>query len=105
MAIPKKGSRCIVVDAVRYLWLVERPDQKLMGFAVHQEDAGRTTLLMSVDEEREDYWNTIVTPAIVARGIRQALKNGWRPSEMGSAFKMVLSVVEPATSPSAVGES
>ena len=104
MAIPKKGTRRIVVDATAYRWRVRSRPTYCQGnawgnlsFAVELEDAGQTTLVVEVDASRPDNWvgapSAVITPAIVERAIRNALQRGWRPHERGSPHPLSLSVV------------
>lgn len=103
MAIPKTGSRRIVVDAVAYRWTVRsRPSyvqglaQSPLSFAVELEHAGKTTLVVTADVFRPDNWvlsrSGIVTPAVVERGIRSALQQGWQPAKQGSPHTLSLSI-------------
>jgi hypothetical protein len=105
MAIAKKGSRRIVVEAIPYRWTVRpRPTyaQALacghLSFAVEMEKTGRTTLVVTVGASRPDNWvasqSSVVTPSLVERAIRQALSQGWRPSERGSPHALVLSAAQ-----------
>lgn len=102
MAIAKKRSRRIVVEAVPYRWSVRsRPTytqalaQASLSFAVELESFGRTTLVVTIDAPRPDNWlvsqGSVVTPAIVGHAIRQALRQGWRPEEEGSSYALALS--------------
>lgn len=99
MAIARKGSRRIVVDSIPYRWAVRsRPtyDQALaqtgMTFAVSLEKGGLTTLLVTLNTVRPDNWMNeafrSITPGLVERTIRQALSNGWSPTDRGSAFEL-----------------
>jgi N-acetylmuramic acid 6-phosphate (MurNAc-6-P) etherase len=108
MAIPKKGSRRIVVDARAYGWLIwSRPAyaqalaESTLSFAVDCEEGGRSTLLVSTNMARPDNWLGVqaagVTPWGVARAVRQALKQGWNPLQCAGAFELAIRL--PAAAP------
>jgi hypothetical protein len=99
MAIAKKGSRRIVVDSIVYRWTVRpRPTytqalaQANLSFAAEIETGGSSTLLVTVNAARPDNWvgtvSCLVTPAVVERAIRQALRKGWNPADCGSAHEL-----------------
>jgi hypothetical protein len=101
MAIAKKGSRRIVVDSTSYRWTVRpRPTytqalaQANLSFAAEIETGGRSTLLVTVDAARPDNWigaaSCVVTPVVVERAIRQALRQGWNPAYCGGAYELAL---------------
>lgn len=103
MAFAKTGSRRIVVGAVAYRWVVRsRPSyaqalaESPLSFAVELEESGKTTLVVTTDVFRPDNWlgsrNGIVTPAVVERAIREALRQGWQPAEQGSPLTLSLSI-------------
>ncbi|MFF7454596.1 hypothetical protein [Kitasatospora sp. NPDC008115] len=101
MALPRKGSRRIVVDGVEYRWRVSRPhlccdyEGATLGYAA--EDALRpgTTLVVEtgrravLDPERVP--EEVILPGEVAAGIRAARSAGWTPGSDGSPFKLHLS--------------
>lgn len=103
MAIQKTGSRRIVVDTVAYRWTVRpRPSyaqglaQNPLSFVVELEHAGKTTLVVTTDVFRPDNWvlsrSGIVTPAVVERGIRKALQQGWQPAAQGSPHTLSIAI-------------
>ena len=105
MAIPSKGSRRILVEGASYRWSVRaRPTytqaiaQGPLSFAVELEDSGRTTLVVTVNALRPDSWlgstSAVITPAVVERAIRQALSQGWHPTQKGSPHALALSPTE-----------
>jgi hypothetical protein len=87
--MPKRGSRPIEVDGVRYRWaLSHRIDpgchanlrsghQYLMVLIEHEDAPGRLAKAAVRLAERD----IIVGPAIVAELIRHAVENWWRPLE------------------------
>lgn len=102
MAIPKKGSRAIVVEGESYRWTVRRRpsyiqaiSQGPLSFAVELETSGQTTLVVTVNVSRPDNWvgspSKAITPATVEGAIRKALQQGWQPSENGSPYALQLS--------------
>ena len=103
MAMPKKGSRSIVVDAVAYRWGIR-------GRETRAHTQGETNLIIAVEpitEGKGVYCPLIVdtstprpvleagdvpvfvTPAVVEAYIRLALKSGWKPTETGKPFMLV----------------
>jgi hypothetical protein len=101
MAMPKKGSRPIEVEGVKYRWLVRSNPTYSQGsawsnltFAVELESSGQQTLLVTAKAARPDNWlsakSIIITPAIVESAIREALLQGWHPTEKGSAYELQL---------------
>ncbi len=99
MTIPKRGSRRIVVDDLPYRWRLRRrptPDQR----------SGRTPLLIAVSAEEGEGPTMVahlqrrhprneqaqrsqaVTPAEVARLIREARRLGWAPLRPGKQFHL-----------------
>ncbi|WP_030983968.1 hypothetical protein [Streptomyces sp. NRRL S-1813] len=97
MAIPKKGARPITVDGVAYRWSVRRKPTYSQGVChaplsvavVHGHEPGSVAVLR-MPHAHPDNWMgapaTAVRPAGVARGIRSALRQGWKPGEPGPPF-------------------
>lgn len=94
MALPRKGSRTLVVSGVRYRWMSDLPDDMLreedrvVGFVVQRDDGAGARLRARVR------WPTIVRayramgkcvskrfdrapPFVVAEAIRIATERGW----------------------------
>jgi ABC-type uncharacterized transport system ATPase subunit len=108
MALASKGSRSLTVDGIAYRWSVRRRPtycQEMgwsnLSFAVEAASAGLCTLHVTTQATRADSVadlsstadmtaSMIVTPALVAHGIRQALEQGWQPQQRGSAFELRL---------------
>ncbi|MEU7169147.1 hypothetical protein AB0A70_31595 [Streptomyces morookaense] len=97
MALPRKGSRRIVVDGVTYRWTVRgRPtyDQGLcwspLTFAVEHADSPGTTLVVRTGRPHPGNWmgqpTEPVLPSAVADAIRTARRKGWTPEAPGSPF-------------------
>lgn len=110
MAMPKKGSRSLVVDRRKYRWSVSRTDDDT-GW----NDYGMQTTLTVAVEDYENpesllvieypcgfrYGSASVRPRLVETGqemkvtphrvaalIREALKQGWVPQAQTSKFKI-----------------
>ena len=103
MALPRKGSRKIVVDGVAYRWYIRsKPTySQSMGWsdltvAAQQADASQTTTLViempftRPDDVLRDASEPVrfVSPADVARCIKEAIKEGWIPDRAGSPFQI-----------------
>jgi hypothetical protein len=100
VALPKKGSRRIVVDGVEYRWRMRRKhwccDFELGTLGYLVEDAARpgTTLVVETGRpavlEPSRVPEEVVLPGEVAAGIRAARAKGWTPSADGSPFELCL---------------
>ncbi|MES2464485.1 MAG: hypothetical protein V4671_28320 [Armatimonadota bacterium] len=99
MAIPKRGTRKIVVDGQAYRWYIRRKQKYWQtfgefgtGLAVEAEGGHGSLLIVSVprffprlDWSPDDPLIPVV-PGDVARHIRLALKQGWEPNATGGTF-------------------
>lgn len=93
MAMPKKGSRKIVVDNVTYRW-------KFGGAWILIEavrDSGPTRILdVDTSVRDRDYWltgeeqKTIILPGAVEQYIRIGLDKGWNPHQAGPPLSIVV---------------
>lgn len=103
MAIPLKGSRRIVIDAVAYRWSVRKRttysqalEHGALTFAVEREESGLTVLVVTLNCPRPRTWfstsDRAVTPALVERAVREALAQGWSVQTPGSAHLMSMDV-------------
>ena len=101
MALPRKGSRKIVVDSVAYRWFIRRKPThsqyevwSRLAVAVQQADTPQTTILViempfaRPDAPFASEPVRFVSPADVARCIKEAIKNGWIPDRAGSPFQL-----------------
>ncbi len=99
MALVRKGSRRIVVDGTAYRWRLRgRPtyDQGLVWspctFAVEHADTPGMTLVVTTDQPHPSNWigrgAVPVLPSDVAVAVRLALREGWTPTALGSAFHL-----------------
>ncbi|KZN48145.1 hypothetical protein [Pseudoalteromonas luteoviolacea] len=100
MAIPKKGSRKIVVDSVEYRWTIRnKPTYSQGAFgnnmtaAAELAEQSGAVLSITFPWVRCDNWignpELPVTPKDIEYCIRAALQNGWQPEKKGSAFNFV----------------
>lgn len=108
MAIPKKGSRTVTVDGVRFRWRIRRQPTYCEGaFACHfsivverSEPPSRCVLLLKAAFPRPDNWlghaAGTITPRMITASIKHALSNGWKPEQAGSAFTHPLHTKEAA---------
>lgn len=102
MAIPKKGSRLIVVDGVQYRWRVRgRPtypqSMNWRPLVLGIEHAEKSSCQVMVIELPQDHPSgyipktdkvTPVLPSDVEKYIRMGLQAGWRPDQPGKQFLM-----------------
>ena len=98
MAIPKKGSRKIIVDGIEYRWRVRwKPtysqstcNSNLMA-AVELYENPQNILSIEFPWIRYDAWIGVaeqpVTPSIIETCIKNALNQGWNPAEKSKTFK------------------
>ncbi|HEX2094641.1 MAG TPA: hypothetical protein VHG28_19710 [Longimicrobiaceae bacterium] len=105
--LPRKGSRRIVVDGQPYRWLVRRSPTYAqanawtgLSFAVQHADTPGAVLQVRVPAARPDNSmgakGGVITPSDVARAVRLALAEGWRPEAPGGPYQLTLhSPVEP----------
>ena len=114
MAIPKKGSRTIVVAGVKYRWLIRRKathgqSDYGVGFihvAVELFDAPGSTALFWTDRPHPKDIFTVKVQAVtsldVSSWIVKALELNWQPGAKGSPlyFKIIGERMEATTIPS-----
>lgn len=103
MAMPKKGSRSIVVDEVPYRWRLRGEREYNMTVAIEPiTDGAMSSLVVDtsvmapadspLDDKAGNWFGSYivsVTPAVVEAYIRLAMKQGWKPTEKGNAFVLV----------------
>lgn len=105
MAMPKKGSRNIVVDGAACRW-------RIRGRPSYSQEMGWSNLSVAIEPATEDGTDVTrlvvdtsaprpdadavgtdeivsVTPAVVEAYIRLALKQGWNPVAKGKPFVLV----------------
>ncbi|MFJ1756415.1 hypothetical protein [Kitasatospora sp. NPDC088134] len=103
MALPKKGSRRIVVDGAGYRWRVSSRhwccsyEATTLGYAVEDAAAPGATLVVEtgrplVHEPSPEAAEPIL-PGEVAAGIRAARARGWTPTAQGPSFRLRLPAV------------
>jgi len=98
MAVPKRGSRRIIINGITYRWYIRSKPSYGQGSAWSNLTAGVSlesgggTLLIDFTEPRPDAWldpsTHMVTPAQVSAAIRKALVQGWQPDSGGGTFVM-----------------
>jgi hypothetical protein len=97
VAIPKKGSRKIVVDNVEYRWYIRRntkAEDTLVVAVQRFTELPTSILLVKSQMHRPDsnyFWfryepKPSLTPNHVATHIRAALAAGWNPLQSGAPF-------------------
>ena len=97
MALPKKGSRNIVIEGVGYRWRVRKKpsysqgiEEKGLLLAVEDATHAGSTLVVELPQTHPSSWITVeavpVTPSDVERLVRLALRLGWRPTQPGTTF-------------------
>jgi hypothetical protein len=97
MAVPKKGSRIITVEGVKYRWRVRHKPTYCQGNAWHGitvsvelDKEPRTVLVVELPYVRPDNWirepAIPVLPSVVEHWIRVALQKGWQPNVAGETF-------------------
>lgn len=100
MAIPKKGSRRIIVDGIEYRWTIRsKPTYSQGAFgdnltaAVELLSNPGVVLSVTFPWIRCDSWignpEKPVTPKDIALCIRAALESGWQPDGQGPVFTYV----------------
>lgn len=96
MALPKRGSRVIVVEASTYRWMAAGNDgwidlyvelDGVKGQQLQVKFDYHHTLLQMKDGVRLKQ-QFEVTPAIVRQAIMQGKKNGWKPNEKGKPLNL-----------------
>ena len=99
MALPRKGSRKIVVDGLAYRWYIrprpthsdwERIESPRLTVAIERDDTPhKTRLILLIPVARPDSGEKpagVVLPADMAFYIREALQNGWLADQAGSPW-------------------
>ena len=95
MTLPKKKSRSIEIDSVRYRWLISKHHDNLHLSVEAEENHGR--LLQAFFEPHDAYkkrnyeWKKVsqgvsITPKLVRQIVKQALANGWQLIEKAIAL-------------------
>ena len=103
MAIPKKGSRTIVVGGVEYRWYIRRKPTYVQAmaewigrcggvrFAVECADSPGQVLVVELAQSHPGTYaetKVAVVPSQVADAITRALEQGWKPTEPGGPFRL-----------------
>ena len=99
MAIPKKGSRKIVVDGVEYRWRVRwKPSysqaigETNLTAAIELYENPQSILSITFPWVRYDAWigaaEHPITPKLIENCVLNALVQGWKPDQKDKAFKI-----------------
>ncbi|WKX20467.1 MULTISPECIES: hypothetical protein [unclassified Streptomyces] len=99
MALVRKGSRRIVVDGAAYRWRLRGRPTYFQGmawspctYAVEHADTPGVVLVVTTNQPHMSNWlgreAEPVLPSGVAAAIRLALREGWTPTTLGSAFHL-----------------
>lgn len=99
MSIPKKGSRKITVDNVLYRWTIRHKPTYTQAIGQHNvfaavelyENPGSVLSIKFLWVSYDPYFGVAkesVTPKCIKQCIEQAIKDGWRANENGTAFKI-----------------
>ena len=88
MALPKKGSRRVVVGGVTYRWRESHGHQAFELRVEHFEAAGQLLFVpfayLHLDRARpDDVYRPIMTHRVLAAVVEQGLALGWRPEIQG----------------------
>jgi hypothetical protein len=89
MALRGKAAHSIDVDGARYKWVASDSQAPYCLDVWVQCASGEGQKLHARVPygEPEGFQSSSVTPAIVARLVREALSLGWRPEERGPDFR------------------
>ena len=101
MAIPKRGSRNIVVNGEPYRWYMRRRPtfrqglcEEPMSFAIEHADANGSVLRVTLPQHHPGNWKRAaivpIVPANVEEYIQMALARGWKPTQPGKPFTLDL---------------
>nr|WP_079053310.1 hypothetical protein [Streptomyces phaeochromogenes] len=99
MALVRKGSRRVVVDATAYRWRLRGRPTYFQGlawspctFAVEHADTTGMTLVVTTNHPHPSNWIgrevEPVLPSGVAATVRLALREGWTPTAPSSEFRL-----------------
>ena len=100
MAIPKKGSRKIVVNDTAYRWLIRRKatysqieyGNGKLHLAVELYDNPKSTLVIVTDRNHPQTFSSEdiipITPVDIEAWIKEALHLKWLPSQKGAQFRV-----------------
>lgn len=105
MAIPKRGSRNIVVNGESYRWYMRRKPtyrqglcEEVMSFAIEHAEVKGSVLIAELPQYHPGNWRGAeivpLVPANVARCIQTALARGWQPKQPGKTFVLDMTADE-----------
>lgn len=90
MAMPRKGSRLIMVDGISYRWILSNHHALCVAdrdIIVELAENPGTTLVAkptAIDCCFGDDYDYEITPALIEAGIRKAIQHGWCPADSGT---------------------
>jgi len=100
MALPKKKSRTILIDSIKYRWLVG-PNDRYNVFIAQKEEGNGRVIEVYFATDINSYWVEfpnvenldlkIIKPKESETIIRQALQLGWNPEQKGNPLVFDLS--------------
>jgi len=109
MTLPKRKSRSILVDAVRYRYVVSQSKSASQGdFLLNltvQIASGRGCILKVQGTMARDWWldfpaiefadeYVVMKPGHIAAAIRRARTAGWEPSAPGTPFLLAATAAD-----------
>lgn len=87
MSLPKKGSRLIEVNGVKYRWRTSGNDYGINCFVEHSETPGQLLRRIFPYVKRANGEQVAITSADVAALIDYGLSEGWTPQKNGPMFE------------------
>lgn len=90
MALPKKGSRKIIVDGHSYIWIITKNDT-VTTLTIASAEINGQTMIACFDRfikssEGKEYF--VITPYIVRQSILYGLENNWKPHVSGGQIHL-----------------
>jgi hypothetical protein len=82
MTLGRTGSRVIVVAGERFRWVVTGRREPAPGFVVELADTPASRLIATATPY------AVVTPGLVAQGIRLGREAGWDPYRTGADLQL-----------------
>lgn len=98
--IPKKRSRPIVVDGIKYRWMIKGSNKYIgrapasVSISIQEEmdKPGQTLSCHAISHEADEaeeecgYCSTSILPSDISLIIKAGLKRGWTPGEGSGSF-------------------
>lgn len=89
MALPKKNTRKIVIDNIRYRWITSGNDYGIDIYVEHFEQPGQLLCGRSEYQYDSNGVQIGIVPSDVEKLVRLALKKGWIADQPGPNFKLI----------------